>query len=54
MSLLRDPENIYNLKNFELELQNNKKVILGQGSFAKVYKATNKIDKKTYGIKAVS
>ena len=54
MSILEDQESLFNLKNFEIELQNKEKIILGQGSFAKVYKATNKIDKKIYAIKAVT
>ena len=55
MSIITSSEekNKYSLKNFELLTENNKKIILGEGSFAKVYKAKNKIDKKFYGIKAV-
>ena len=41
----------YSLKNFIYIKRNNKKVILGKGSFAKVYLVKHKISQKYFAIK---
>ena len=44
-------DNTYSLKNFRPVIENGKEVIIGSGSYGKVFLAINNIDKKYYAIK---